>query len=68
VEKVATTKSHKALFLNTTAFTVCFAVWMMNGALVTFLVSNQVFDWDPVQSCRIKCDTEITTILVIYSQ
>ena len=49
MEKVATLQSHKALFLNTTAFTVCFAVWMMNGVLVTFLVSNQVFDWDPVQ-------------------
>jgi NNP family nitrate/nitrite transporter-like MFS transporter len=49
VEKVATAKSHKALFLNTTAFTVCFAVWMMNGVLVTFLASNQVFDWGPVE-------------------
>jgi NNP family nitrate/nitrite transporter-like MFS transporter len=49
VEKVATAKSHKALFLNTTAFTVCFAVWMLNGVLVTFLVSNQVFDWGPVE-------------------
>jgi MFS transporter, NNP family, nitrate/nitrite transporter len=49
VEKVATAKSHKALFLNTTAFTICFAVWMLNGVLVTFLVSNQVFDWGPVE-------------------
>jgi len=49
VENVATAKSHKALFLNTTAFTVCFAVWMMNGVLVTFLASNQVFDWGPVE-------------------
>jgi len=49
VEKVATAKSHKALFLNTTAFTVCFAVWMLNGVLVTFLASNQVFDWGPVE-------------------
>lgn len=49
MEKVATAKSHKALFLNTTAFTVCFAVWMMNGVLVTFLASNQVFDWGPVE-------------------
>ena len=49
MEKVATAKSHKALFLNTTAFTVCFAVWMLNGVLVTFLVSNQVFDWGPVE-------------------
>jgi len=49
VEKVATFKSHKALFLNTTAFTVCFAVWMLNGVLVTFLATNQVFDWGPVE-------------------
>jgi len=49
MEKVATAKSHKALILNTTAFTVCFAVWMLNGVLVTFLASNQVFDWGPVE-------------------
>jgi len=49
VEKVATAKSHKALFLNTTAFTIFFAVWMLNGVLVTFLASNQVFDWGPVE-------------------
>ncbi|HEX19535.1 MAG TPA: MFS transporter [Acidiferrobacteraceae bacterium] len=47
--KKATAKSHKALFLNTTAFTVCFAAWMLNGVLVTFLASNQVFDWGPVE-------------------
>jgi NNP family nitrate/nitrite transporter-like MFS transporter len=49
VEKVATAQSHKALFLNTTAFTVCFAAWMMNGVLVTFLAANEVFDWGPVE-------------------
>ncbi len=49
MEKVATAKSHKALFLSTTAFTVCFAVWMLNGVLVTFLASNQVFNWGPVE-------------------
>lgn len=49
MEAVATAKSHKALFLNTTAFTVCFAAWMMNGVLVTFLASNQVYDWGPVE-------------------
>ena len=45
----ATLKSHKALFLNTLAFTVCFAAWMLNGVLVTFLASNQVYDWGPVE-------------------
>ena len=48
-EIVATGKSHKMLFFNTLAFTVCFAAWMLNGVLVTFLSSNQVFDWGPVQ-------------------
>ncbi len=49
MQEVATAKSHKILFLNTLAFTVCFAAWMFNGVLVTFLVDNQVFDWGPVQ-------------------
>lgn len=48
LEKV-TFKSHKALFFNTLAFTICFAAWMMNGVLVTFLVDNHVFDWDAVK-------------------
>ena len=47
--EVATWKSHKNLFLNTLAFTVCFAAWMFNGVLVTFLVDNQVFNWGPVK-------------------
>ncbi len=42
-------RAHAILFLNTLAFTVCFAAWMLNGVLVTFLVSNQVFDWSPSQ-------------------
>ena len=49
MQAVATVKSHKMLFLNTLAFTVCFAAWMFNGVLVTFLVDNQVFNWGPVQ-------------------
>ena len=47
--EVATGKSHKILFLNTLAFTVCFAAWMFNGVLVTFLADNQVFKWGPVE-------------------
>ena len=34
---------------NIQAFTVCFAAWMLNGVLVTFLSSNQVFNWGPVE-------------------
>lgn len=49
MQDVATAKSHKVLFLNTLAFTVCFAAWMFNGVLVTFLADNQVFPWGPVE-------------------
>ncbi len=49
MQEKATFKSHKALFFNTLAFTICFAAWMLNGVLVTFLVDNQVFDWGPVE-------------------
>ena len=48
-ETKATSTSHKTLFLNTLAFTVCFAAWMLNGVLVTFLAANQVFAWGPVE-------------------
>ena len=37
------------LTMNTLAFTVCFAVWMLNGVLVTFLVDNGVFDWNSIE-------------------
>ncbi|MEE8436308.1 MAG: MFS transporter, partial [bacterium] len=49
MESTISMKSHKALFLNTFAFTICFAVWMFNGVLVTFLVDNDLFDWGPVE-------------------
>ena len=42
-------KAHRILFFNTLAFIVCFAAWMINGVLVTFLVSKGVFKWSPVQ-------------------
>ena len=35
-------RAHVILTLNTIAFTVCFAAWMLNGVLVTFLVDSQV--------------------------
>ncbi len=37
------------LALNTVSFTVCFAAWMLNGVLVTFLIDSQVFDWSAGQ-------------------
>ncbi len=42
-------QSHKILFLNTLAFTVCFACWTLNGVLVTFLVDNGIYNWSVVQ-------------------
>ncbi|MEK8024137.1 MAG: MFS transporter, partial [Candidatus Hydrogenedentota bacterium] len=42
-------KAVTVLTLNTLAFTVCFAVWMMNGVLITFLVENGVFTWSKSQ-------------------
>ncbi len=49
METIVAGKSHRMLFLNTLAFTVCFAVWMFNGVMVTFLVDKGVFNWGPVQ-------------------
>lgn len=49
MERRITTRAHRVLALNTIAFTVCFAAWMLNGVLVTFLVENGIFDWGPVE-------------------
>lgn len=49
MEQRVTSTSYKILFFNTVAFTICFAAWMLNGVLVTFLVENQVFNWTAVQ-------------------
>lgn len=42
-------RSHAILVMNTLAFTICFAAWMLNGVLVTYLVDNHVFDWSGSQ-------------------
>lgn len=39
----------RILVLNTLAFTVCFAAWMLNGVLVTFLTVNQVYKWSATE-------------------
>lgn len=49
METRVSSAAHKTLAINTVAFTICFAVWMLNGVLVTFLASNQVFDWGPIE-------------------
>ena len=46
---ISLSKSHRMLFLNTLAFTVCFACWTLNGVLVTFLVDKGIFNWSVVQ-------------------
>ena len=42
-------QSHKILFLNTLAFTICFACWTLNGVLVTFLVDKGIFNWTVIE-------------------
>ncbi len=44
-----TPKSHRMLFFNTIAFTVCFAVWTFNGVMITFLVDHGIFNFSLVQ-------------------
>lgn len=41
--------ANRILFMNTLAFTVCFAAWMLNGVLVTFLTVNRVYDWSATE-------------------
>jgi len=41
--------ANRMLLLNTLAFTVCFAAWMLNGVLVTFLTTNQIFKWSATE-------------------
>ncbi len=42
-------RANRVLALNTLAFSVCFAAWMMYGVLITFLVDNGVYQWDKAQ-------------------
>ncbi len=42
-------RAYKVLGMNTAAFAVCFAAWMMNGVLITFLVDKGLYDWDKAQ-------------------
>jgi NNP family nitrate/nitrite transporter-like MFS transporter len=39
----------RILFMNTLAFTVCFAVWTMYGVLITFLVDSRYLVIDKAQ-------------------
>ena len=42
-------RAYVVLAINTLAFTVCFACWMMNGVLITYLVDNGVYNWSESQ-------------------
>lgn len=42
-------KAFSVLAMNTLAFTVCFAVWTMNGVLITFFVDNKLYAFDKAQ-------------------
>lgn len=42
-------RAHRILALTTTAFVLCFAAWMLNGVLVTYLVEEGVFEWSSTQ-------------------
>ena len=42
-------KATVVLTANTVAFATCFACWMMNAVLITFLTTNGVFDWSAAQ-------------------
>lgn len=42
-------KAISVLAMNTVGFTVCFAVWMMNGVLVTYFVDNRIYAFDKAQ-------------------
>lgn len=42
--------SHKILFLNTLAFTICFAAWTMNGVLVTYLTDHGIYNWSVIET------------------
>ncbi len=38
-------KAVSVLITSTLAFTICFAAWMLNGVLVTYLVEAKIFEW-----------------------
>ena len=39
----------RTLTASTVAFTLCFAVWMMNGVLITFLVDSGVYNFTRIE-------------------
>jgi MFS transporter, NNP family, nitrate/nitrite transporter len=45
----AKSPANRVMWMNTLAFTVCFAVWTMYGVLITFLVDHRVLVLDKAQ-------------------
>ena len=43
------TQARIALTMSTLAFSVCFAVWVINGVLVAFLASNNIVSFSTSQ-------------------
>jgi len=48
-EGTATRTSWIVLGMNTFAFTICFASWMMYGVLIAYLINNALYTWDAAQ-------------------
>jgi len=42
-------QAHAVLAASTVSFTICFAVWMMNGVLITFLVESGLYTFSKSQ-------------------
>lgn len=42
-------RSWRILAISTIAFAACFAAWMMNGVLVTFLIDSGLYTWSRTQ-------------------
>lgn len=57
-------KAWIVLAMNTLSFTVCFAVWMMNGVLVTYLVSTGLYNWDKSQMAMLMATPVLTGSLL----
>lgn len=49
MNSVSLSTAHRMLFFNTLAFIACFAGWMLNGVLVTYLVDAGIFEWGLVE-------------------
>lgn len=60
----ATRNAWVVLAMNTMAFTVCFACWMMNGVLVTYLINNGIFDWTGTQMAILLATPVLTGSLM----